>query len=226
MRGRLAREAASSGIADSLSNPKGIIGIVAADSRTPQPRMSATVKAALIGALASVVLGLGAVAINSYSTNNAQESAQEAALKQQRENFRQERALTDRNDLRKSFEAAAFALEDATTELDKMHHAWRTIGRAVRIPRELRVAGFATSRAQVRLSLRIGPRDPVWKDYKIGTVFLNGAMHQMENEPPTQRVRAELDRARAALLRAMDSFLNRARKQLRSPVAGSRDARR
>jgi len=57
---------------------------------------SDAVRAALITAAATVVVTLGGIAINSCATNNAQESAQRAALKQQASAFRNQRAIANR----------------------------------------------------------------------------------------------------------------------------------
>lgn len=79
------------------------------DERRRWWEVSDTIKVALIGAVALLIAGLGTAIWTTHATENAQDSAQRAALEQQRTSFQQQRALADRDELRGLLDEAAAA---------------------------------------------------------------------------------------------------------------------
>jgi hypothetical protein len=187
---------------------------------------SDAVRAALITAVATVVITLGGIAINSCATNDAQESAQRAALKQQALAFRNQRAVANRRDLRRVLDEAGVAQEDAIAQLDRFHQRWKTTKAA--IPRRSLRRLAKVSKYSVRLGLRIGRHSPIWKIYRRALEQMIFAKEMMFQFPPnaaprvvttigTVRVPFAVRKARRQIRKKQDTFAMLARQHVRPP---------
>lgn len=168
-----------------------------------------------IGAVALLIAGLGTAIWTTHATENAQDSAQRAALEQQRTSFQQQRALADRDELRGLLDEAAAALDAAMTQLDRMYVAWRTQPGRHEYPRKL-VAAFARSKnVELRLVIRLSPNSDVLKNYDgVEDNIKRAATSILTASPFPQGVVPKVDSLRERALDYQDAFSDAARRLL------------
>src|SRR5437762_11905369 len=83
---------------------------------------SDAVAASAITALPAIAVAL----ITLWATASSQNSAERAALQQQRLTFSQQRALDDRHELRNVLDAAAGTLDTVMNDMDRIYERWRS----------------------------------------------------------------------------------------------------
>jgi hypothetical protein len=129
-------------------------------------------------------------ALSLWSTHTAQESAQQAALKQQRLNFAQERAIADRGELRQRLDESAGALDNLLTDSDRLYHAWHTRGHHIKYPSaspKLVNDLYRCTKLKVRLGLRLPHESRVVLTYENALLATHIAAVAMSRFDPRQR---------------------------------------
>jgi hypothetical protein len=170
-----------------------------------------TVQVALIGAVAV----LGAAFWTSHATQHAQDSAQRAALDQQRLSFGQQRALADREALRNILDEAAATLDKVITEIDQMAIVWDK-GQPGHPPSsdEFDAALEDWNAMILRLGLRFDPTSDVLENFKAAGVAADDLRHNIVRFPLT---RSRFIKSQRDLQRAIDlqnAFTDAARQVL------------
>jgi hypothetical protein len=162
-----------------------------------------------IGVLGAVIASLGSAIWTSHATQNAQESAQRAALKQQITSFQQQRAIADRDELRSVLDQAAAALDTMMSDFDRMYFDWRVRpGRLPRSGKKVHADLERASKVNVRLAIRLSHDSSVYKNYGGAAQNALLAAQKMTLNRSSQDVATEVDSLRERALDYQDAFSN------------------
>jgi hypothetical protein len=172
--------------------------------------VSDTIKVALIGAVAIV----GTAFWTTHATQDAQDSAQRAALEQQRLSFQQQQALTDRDELRKVLDEAAATLDTVISELDKMGNIWIRGPRRPPSSDEFEVAVDRWNQMTLRLAIRLSSGSDVVRNFKAAGMTAHDIGFAIASFRPTRDRLSKVRSRREKALDHQDAFTNAARQLL------------